>query len=82
MPESSCLCINVSDNGRGYPEEYIRIWKQGKELDQSEGSHIGIANIRARLQYTYGEAAEIRFYNSPMGGAVTEIRVPMKYQDA
>ncbi len=82
LPERSCLCINVSDNGRGYPEEYIRIWEQGKELDQSEGSHIGIANIRARLQYTYGEAAEIRFYNSPMGGAVTEIRVPMKYKDA
>ena len=81
MPESGYLCINVSDNGRGYPVEHIRIWEQGMELDQSEGSHIGIANIRARLRYTYGEQAEIRFYNSPVGGAVTEIRVPMKFQE-
>lgn len=80
LPEGGLLCINVSDNGRGYPEEYIRIWEQGKDLDQSEGSHIGIANIRARLQYTYGEQAKVRFYNSPMGGAVAEIRVPMQFQ--
>ncbi len=81
LPEGGLLCINVSDNGRGYPEEYIRIWEQGKDLDQSEGSHIGIANIRARLQYTYGEQAKVRFYNSPMGGAVAEIRVPMQFQE-
>lgn len=81
LPEDNGLCINVSDNGRGYPEEYIRIWEQGRELDQSEGNHIGIANIRARLQYTYGEKAQVRFYNSPIGGAVTEIRVPMRFRE-
>lgn len=73
------LCINVSDNGRGYPEEFIQIWNRGEELEQSGGSHIGIANIRARLRYTYGEQAKTKFYNSPMGGAVAEITIPMKY---
>ena len=53
LPEGGLLCINVSDNGRGYPEEYIRIWEQAK----------------------------VRFYNSPMGGAVAEIRVPMQFQE-
>lgn len=79
LPEKNCLCINISDNGKGYPEDYIQIWERGEELDQGAGNHIGIANIRARLRYTYGEQAETRFYNSPMGGAVAEIRVPMKY---
>ena len=80
MPESGCLCINVSDNGRGYPREHIRKWEQGMELDQTGGSHIGIANIRARLKYTYKEQAQTRFYNSPMGGAVAEIRIPMNFR--
>lgn len=82
LPESGSLCINVSDNGRGYPEEYVEIWAQGKELDQADGTHIGIANIRARLQYAYGSHAGMQLYNSPMGGAAAEIRIPMKNRNA
>lgn len=82
LPEADCLCINVSDNGKGYPEEYVRIWAQGGELEQTDGTHIGIANIRARLQYVYGSRAHTRFYNSPMGGAVAEIRIPRKKESA
>lgn len=71
-----CLCINVSDNGNGYKEAYLRLWESGKELPQQGGMHIGIANLKARLHYAYGNKAKIRFYNSPMGGAVAEIRIP------
>ena len=39
-----------------------------------------IKQNRKELQYTYGEQAKVRFYNSPMGGAVAEIRVPMQFQ--
>lgn len=82
LPEINCLCVNISDNGKGYPKDYIQIWERGEELDQSAGSHIGIANIRARLRYTHGDQAQTKFYNSPMGGAVAEIRVPMKKEGA
>lgn len=78
LQDAGCLCINVSDNGKGYPKEYVDIWAQGKELEQTDGTHIGIANIRARLQYTYGSQATTQFYNSPLGGAVAEIRIPKK----
>lgn len=70
------LCINVSDNGKGFPKEYIAIWEQGKELEQKGGRHIGIANIRAQLSYAYGGRAETKFYNSPLGGAAVEIHIP------
>lgn len=72
------LCINISDNGNGFPEEYLRIWEAGKELDTREGGHIGIANVRARLEYVYHGRAECSFYNSPLGGAVVEIYIPME----
>ncbi len=78
LRERESLCINVSDNGKGYPEAYLQKWEKGEDLEQTEGRHIGIANIRARLQHMYGNLAEIRFYNSPMGGAVAEITVPMQ----
>ncbi len=71
------LCIMIGDNGKGYPEDYIRLWKEGGELSQKDGNHIGIANIRARLRYTYGEDATSKFYNSPIGGAVAEINIPL-----
>lgn len=82
LSQKRMLCINVSDNGSGYPQEYVRLWEQGKDLEQSNGTHIGIANIRARLRHTYGDQAKVRFYNSPIGGAVAEMLVPMKWEGA
>lgn len=72
-----CLCINVSDNGNGYRKEYLELWENGGELPQQDGKHIGIANLKARLHYAYGDRARVRFYNSPMGGAVAEIQIPL-----
>lgn len=72
------LCINVSDNGNGFPEEYLKLWEEGKELDTREGEHLGIANVRARLEYGYHGRAQCSFYNSPLGGAVVEIYIPVE----
>lgn len=77
VKQEDCLCINVSDNGNGYREDYLRLWDNRGELPRQGGKHIGIANLKARLHYAYGEQASIRFYNSPMGGAVTEVRIPL-----
>ncbi len=71
------LCINVSDNGDGYPPGHLAVWKSGGDLEQEEGRHIGIANIRARLLWIYGGAAAMELSNSPLGGAVTEICIPL-----
>lgn len=79
--ENRVLCINVSDNGKGFQEEYLKIWQQGKELEQREGRHIGIANIRARLAFVFEGEASIKFYNSPLGGAVAELYLPMKEEE-
>lgn len=79
--EEKCLCLNVSDNGRGFPEEHIGIWEKGQDLEQKDGCHIGIANIRARLAYAYGGLAGISLYNSPMGGAVVEIHIPLEVRE-
>ena len=72
------LCINISDNGNGFPEEYLRVWEAGGDLATKDGGHIGIANVKARLKYTYQDRAMCHFYNSPLGGAVVEIYIPVE----
>ena len=51
---------------------------QGKDLARSGGSHIGIANASKRLKLFYHENAVMKLYNSPLGGAVTELHLPCK----
>lgn len=72
------LCINISDNGNGFPEEYLKIWEAGGDLAVKDGGHIGIANVKARLKYAYQDQATCHFYNSPLGGAVVEIYIPVE----
>ena len=76
------LCINISDNGNGYPKECLSLWEQDMDLERDNGQHIGIAYVRARLRMDYGARGKVFFYNSPMGGAVTEIYIPMNEADA
>ena len=72
------LTIFITDNGPGYPQTCLDVWAQGKDLARSGGSHIGIANASKRLKLFYHENAVMKLYNSPLGGAVTELHLPCK----
>lgn len=37
---------------------------------------VGVDNIKYRIYLLYGDKAKLYFYNSPAGGAVTEILLP------
>lgn len=72
------LVIFVTDNGRGFPPEYLALWQSGQSLPRTDGRHIGIANAAGRLRYAYGDAARMTLYNSPLGGAVAELHLPAR----
>lgn len=67
------LFIQVSDNGKGYPEEELE--KLNRPVGQFEykSKHVGLDNLRYRICLLYGEGSGIRCCNAPLGGAVTEI---------
>ncbi|MNG33774.1 hypothetical protein D3C84_1200980 [compost metagenome] len=46
-------------------------------LDQSGDEHLGIWNVRHRLQMNYGNKVALRFLNKPERGAMVQIRLPL-----
>ena len=74
--------INISDNGAGYlPEELEQLNRPVREF-QYHSSHVGVDNIKYRIFLLYGERARLYFYNSPAGGAVTEILLPQEEHES
>lgn len=67
--------IFISDTGSGFPQETLEKLQKGEGISK-EGKHIGIENCLKRFHYYYGETGEIRFENSPLGGAIVDIHIP------
>src|SRR5215212_7287440 len=64
------LRLEVRDNGRGLPE--------GAEANRGmQGGGVGLANTRARLQQLYGGSFRFDLSNSPEGGAVVTLELPL-----
>lgn len=68
------LYIRVADDGRGIDEETLKKLESGLEPDENR-RHIGIANIRKRLGYIYGEGAGLDIISD--SGTVIIIRIPL-----
>lgn len=69
---AQAVCV-VQDNGSGYPAEMMKRFAEGLP---PEGKHIGLWNLRQRLEFAYGERAVFLLSNAKPHGARTEIRIP------
>lgn len=68
--ENENVHIEIRDNGKGYPPEYVN----GDFLQEAGGNgHIGIRNVMDRIRFVYGDKAEIILANREEGGAFTDI---------
>lgn len=71
--------LTVTDNGGGFPEDVIA------EINEPDSplyaqNHVGINNVKKRLQLIYGDRALYAFFNQDMGermGSVSEILIPI-----
>lgn len=68
--------IVIRDTGKGFSDKVLAEIRSGNRIVDQEGEHIGIWNVRRRLQLLYGSRAAIRCYNGFPHGAVVEIRLP------
>jgi two-component system, LytTR family, sensor kinase len=59
------LEVRVQDDGPGFPDP-----------NSAEGSGIGLANTRARLEQLYGAAAKLTVENCEHGGALVTMSLP------
>ena len=71
--------LTVTDNGGGFPEDVIA------EINEPDSplyaqNHVGINNVKKRLQLIYGDRALYAFFNRDIGermGSVSEILIPI-----
>ncbi len=72
------LYISVSDTGRGFSRETLEALENDSPIIYDGRKHVGLQNVRRRLELLYGGRAGITFSN--MGenyGAVVEVHLPM-----
>ncbi|MGG1553737.1 sensor histidine kinase [Paenibacillus ferrarius] len=68
--------IVIRDTGKGFSEHVLSMIRSGNTVQDEQGEHIGIWNVRKRLQLLYGGKASISCYNGYPQGAVVEIKLP------
>jgi len=69
--------VRIEDNGYGFSEE--RLGGVGSSYRAGGGGdeHLGIWNVRRRLEALFGEPVAIALGNGPVQGAVVELRIPV-----
>lgn len=73
----TAFIIKISDNGRGIPEETLHFLNNPGDLASQmveRGKHIGLSNIRQRLEYIYKGKASMKIENQ--GGTTVTIILP------
>lgn len=76
------LVLEIEDNGKGFSEKVLAKLNQKPSTVPSNNSehHIGINNIKQRLQYIYNCDITLTFSNRPEGGASILLELPQNGQ--
>ena len=72
------LCVSVTDNGTGISPEILERIKQGQTLSNHGYNHIGIKNVKERLQLMYHQECEFKIISEMGSGTTIFFRVPLK----
>ena len=73
------LWLEVLDNGPGFSDEVLQVMQQKAQPFFDGRVHIGIANVRQRLELLYAGKAEVHLENRPDGGAHVSVILPLNY---
>lgn len=71
------LYICVSDTGKGFSREILEAIEKDLPIIYNGRKHVGLQNVRRRLQLLYGDRASMNIQNMDENyGAIVEIRIP------
>lgn len=80
--DAECLYICVSDNGKGFSAEVLEKIENNGEIYYNDRRHVGLQNIKKRLNLIYGEQAEFHLSNMDENfGAISEVWIPLQTKD-
>ena len=72
------LCVSVIDNGAGITDEILARIKQGQTVSPGGYNHIGIQNVKERLQLMYHQECEFKIISEVGGGTTIFFSVPYR----
>jgi len=73
------VAIIIRDNGEGFSAEQLLRLNSEENYNDDSGKHIGIYNVKQRLDLLYDGNASILFANdNNTGGAVVKMIIPIK----
>jgi len=61
------LCLSIYNDGPSFPEDW-----------ETQGTGVGLANLRTRLQILYGGASELRMTRVAPDGVEVLVTLPLK----
>ncbi len=71
------LHLRVQDSGPGISPAVADRVERGERIMDDEGEHIGIWNVKRRLQLIYGERARVSLSNGKHGGVAVDVILPL-----
>jgi two-component system sensor histidine kinase YesM len=70
------ISLSVSNTGEWIKEDILEQLRSGKRILKEDGEHVGIWNIRRRLDLIYDGQAQIKFSNLEPKGVEIEVIIP------
>lgn len=72
------LCIQVEDDGKGYPQEVLDAINKGMQTTRRDGTRVGLASIRRLLELMYDRENLFVLSNVEPHGAMSRAYIPAR----
>lgn len=77
--EGEFIILSIVDNGNGMPEDVLEKIRNGEIVKNNIGDHIGIWNIRRRLELIYGDTVELNISSKLNSGTQIWLKIPKEW---
>ena len=75
------LLISVIDSGNGIEASRLSLLQEGKPVQDATGTHVGLWNVRKRLDYYYGSDYELKIVSDQGTGTMVHVSLPFQPKD-
>ena len=72
------LLISVIDSGNGIEASRLSMLQEGKPVQDATGMHVGLWNVRKRLDYYYGSDYELKIVSDRGTGTMVHVSLPFR----
>ena len=72
------LCLQIEDDGRGYPEDVLKSFGENRESSDHSGERVGLRSIRRMLALMYEREDLFEISNVSPHGCRNTFRIPLR----